>query len=174
MQIFAMGFIILLASSVGAQNNADSINARYVVQEMEMTLSDVDSVTLGDIKLGQMVNHVDRQFSGIEDQISIRKRKIRLIAAWYKWMAAKREIELLSTVRDNLRAVYQLNLKLQESADIEDIAVLRSQNELLAKEITLLKKHEECRTQMLLILEVSNTEIISNETTSGGYNEREK
>ena len=69
----------------------------------------------------------------------------------------------MSAVLDNLAAIHELNVQKQKHAEIEDIEVLRSHNQVLEKQIGLLQKQEECRAHLFRLIDLANLEIVSHE-----------
>ena len=131
------------------------------VERLSVTLEEVDALELS-ISLEDIISRIDRYFKA-ENALSLRKRKLQAVVAFHGWRAAKQEIKLMTTVLDNLTAVHDLNVKKQEHAEIEDIKVLQSHNQVLEKQIALLQKQEGCRGHLFRVIELANLKIKSHD-----------
>ena len=125
--------------------------------QVRVALADVDSLVLP-YTLGELTEPFREKL--VHDRILLRQRVLRVTQAFYQFRAAKREITLMQSERDNLAAIYRLNRQRQAHAAIDDEDVLRSHNQLLAKEIGLLQRIETCRTSLLAIFEICNVEVM--------------
>lgn len=115
--------------------------------------------------LAQLISHLEDTFTF--DRPLLLERKWQVIRAYYSFKATQKEIELLREIRNNLKAIFSFNLKRKQQADIEDIEFLKSRNELIARELSLLKAKEECRLNLLTMLQLCNVEIVSEEEKEG-------
>ena len=132
------------------------------IKRPSVSLEEVDALELS-VSLEAVINQIDRHFK-VESALSLRERKLQAVVAFHSWRAAKREIELMTKVLENLTAIHELNVKKQKHAEIEDIEVLRSHNQILEKQIGLLQKQEQCRAHLFRLIELANLEIKSHES----------
>jgi hypothetical protein len=126
-------------------------------ERLRVTLEDVDSLRLA-FTLPQLLDHLQLRLAGLDRRL-LAERSWRTIRAFYGFEAAKREITLLTEVRDNLRALYRLDQRQAAAALAEDRRAMEAQNALLLREIELLRKVEECRSFLLDVLEFCLVEL---------------
>ena len=136
--------ILLLTSSASAQ--------------LSITKAQVDSLKLP-FTLAELTSYLEKIINF--DKPLLLERKWRVISTYYSFKATQKEIELLEEIRNNIKAIFSLNLKRKQQASIEDIEFLKSRNELIARELSLLKAQEMCRTSLLTMLQLCNVEIVS-------------
>lgn len=126
-------------------------------QQLRVSLVDVDSLRLP-FAMPQLLDHLQLRLAGLDRRL-LAERGWRTIRAFYGFEAAKREITLLTEVRDNLRALYRLDQRQAAAALAEDRRAMEAQNALLLREIELLRKVEECRSFLLDVLEFCLVEL---------------
>ena len=136
------------------------------IKKPSVSLEEVDALELS-VSLEAVINQIDRHFK-VESALSLRERKLQAVVAFHGWRATKQEIKLLAKVLENLTAIHELNVQKQEHADIEDIEVLRSHNQVIEKRIGLLQKQEQCRAHLFRLIELANLEIKSHESAEEG------
>ena len=130
-------------------------------RRLAVSLEEVDALELS-VTLEQVFSAIDQHFR-VESALSLRERKLKAVVAFHGWRTARQEIALMSAVLDNLAAIHELNVQKQKHAEIEDIEVLRSHNQVLEKQIGLLQKQEECRAHLFRLIDLANLEIVSHE-----------
>ena len=132
-----------------------------------VTVADVDSLELR-LSLEDVFSQIDRHFQRAESALALRARKLEAMVAFYGWRAGRQEMELLGQVLKNLEAMHTLNVQKQEHAEIEDIEVLRSHNQVLEKRIALLQKQSACRGHLFRLIEIANLDMVSHESQEAG------
>lgn len=129
--------------------------------QLSISVSKVDSLVIP-FTLPQFLSYLEEKIADVDRPVFL-ERKWEVTREYYQFIAAKREIRFLIESRDIIQAIHNLNVKRQQHADIDDIVVLKSKNELIQKEIDLLRGIESCRLSLLAILQICNVEIISDE-----------
>ena len=126
-----------------------------------ITITQVDSLKLP-FTLEQLTERLEEQFKDVDRPLLI-QRKWETIIAFYQFQKNRMELSLLEKVRDNIKAVHQLNYKRQLNAEITDLEYFSSKNRLLQQEVEVLNTREQARTNLLRICQLANLEIISDE-----------
>ena len=86
-----------------------------------------------------------------ENDPDVVKRKLDVVRSFFALRAGKEELGLQLQELNNLRAIWELNIKLAEKGEITDLQLLDSENSLLSKRAALIGKEKECRNYLLEI-----------------------
>lgn len=131
------------------------VSTAFATPRLQVSQSQIDSLDLP----FTLVELIDNLEPLLKLDASLQARKWAMINAFYAFQAAKKELELLERVRENTASIHALLKRKRENAEIDDISFYQVTNDLLSKEISVLKTRETCRSHLLVILQGANVEI---------------
>ena len=109
--------------------------------------------------LDDLLEWVDTKLSN-HDRILRMQRTWKIIQAYNTLRSLQEELKLLSVEKRNLQQLYDLAKRKQQRASMTDSDVLQAHNAVIAREIALIKKREECRSSIMEILQLCIIEVI--------------